>query len=140
MRLYQRDNGIYYIALPGEKRRSLKTTARKTAIKEFKKIERALIEGRLLNIDKKELILIETFPDEYLKIREAKEHNTYRMSRFSLNKFIDFYGNRPMKGINPQVLDNYKAFLQQLNLKTNSVNSYIRYLKTHSGQPGNGAI
>ncbi len=129
MRLYKRDNGIYYVSLPGEKRRSLKTMDRKTAIKEFKKIKRALIEGRLLNIDKKQLILIETFKTEYLKLREAKASNTYRMSRITLNKFIDFYGNRPMIGIKPKTLDQYKAHLLQLKLKTNTVNSYIRYLK-----------
>lgn len=138
MRLWQRNNGIWYIvsknkqvqAALGGGMKSLNTRDEKLAKQIFKKFEREYLKGRLIKIDKQQMVLFQDFQDEYLEIRKTdKAWNTFRADRLALTKFIEFYGNRPMFGIDAKKLAQFKAFLKDSGLEATSVNNHMRHFK-----------
>ena len=138
MRLWKHGNGYWYILsedkevqkVLGGRQKTLKTKDLQLARKIFSKFEKEYLKGRLIKIDKEDLKLFGDFMNDYLPIRKSeKAWNTYRADRLALNKFLDFYGNRPMVGINSRKLSEFKMFLTGSGLDRASVNNYIRHFK-----------
>lgn len=136
---------MWYVTFSRGNHKSLGTSDYNKALKVFKELEREYLKGRLIRIEKQEMKLFADFKSEYLDIRKAKTKNTYRADRLALDRFQEFYGNKPMAGISSKKLDEYKAFLKVQGktirdretgniigrepLKVNSCNAYIRHLK-----------
>ena len=129
MRLWKHKNGSYYITFKRGDHTSLKTKDKPIAEKIFKELEKEQLKGRLIRIEKGELKLLSDFISEYLTIREIKAKNTYRADRLTLEKFKEYYGDKPMAGINEKKLDEFKAYLKKSGLQNSSCNNHIRHLK-----------
>lgn len=129
MRLWKRENEIFYITFKRGDHRSLKTKDSVLAQKTFNEIEKEYLAGRLRRIEKSELKLFADFIVEYLNVRREKEKNTQRADRLALEKFQQFLGNRPMAHITPKKLDQFRAFLKASGLMESSCNNHIRHLK-----------
>jgi len=111
-------------------KRSLKTKDLEKAQKAFARLEREYLQGRLIRVEKEELMPFSDFVKEYTGERTGVvKKNTLRADKLAMQKFKDFYGDRPMRGITEKKLLEFRAFLAQ-RLKKNSVNVYIRHLKT----------
>lgn len=128
MRLFKR-SGIYYIGIKRGLSRSLKTRDESIAKETLKELQKEHIKKHLLNIEKAELKLLNEFRQEYLTSRQVMKKNTLKADRLALDKFVEFYGNRPMKGITNRKLEEFRGFLKALKLKDTSCNCYIRHLR-----------
>jgi len=72
MRLWQRKNGIFYVTFRRGDHRSLKTSDKEQAKKIYKELEQEYLKGRLIRLEKGELILLKDFIAEYLDTRKTK--------------------------------------------------------------------
>ena len=145
MKLFQRENGTWYVQMYRGHKRSLKTKDEGKARKAFESLEREYLRGRLTRLEKTELKLFDDFKKEYLAHREDKAPNTQRADRLALDKFREHFGNRSMAGITPKILDQFKSWLHtqggeirdketgkvvsRCPLKASSCNAHIRHLK-----------
>lgn len=142
MRLYQRENGFWYIEYERGASKSLKTKDKTFAARMFKEEQKRDLNERLIKIDKSELILFNQFIEEYKALRTGKAENTQKADRLALEHLQDFYGSKPMRGLTFQKLDQFKTFLStiQVNKGTKknpsmhsitkaAVNLYIRHLR-----------
>lgn len=129
MKLWQRQNGIWYITFQRGKHKSLKTKDKSKAARAFAKIEREYLEGRLIRLEKTEMCLLADFIKEYTGSRTEKAKNTLRADDLALRKFLEFYGNKPMAGITSKKLEDFKNRLIRSGLKHYSVNNYITHLR-----------
>lgn len=129
MRLWKRESGYFYVTFKRGDHKSLKTKDRKQAEQIFRRIKKEQLLGRLIRLERGETRLLGDFIREYLAYRQGMARNTVRADRLALGKFFEFYSNKPMAGITPKRLDEFKAFLLVTKLKKSSINNYIRHLK-----------
>lgn len=130
MKLFKRGE-IYYVQLRRGKKISLKTSDDNLAKKVFTRMEREYLQGRLIKLEKETLHLFEDFEKEYKESRKGiVQPCTIRADRLALQKFKDFFGNRPMVGITEKKLQQFRSFLVAQGLAKTSVNVHIRHFKT----------
>ncbi len=131
MRLFKRYSGIWYVEFQRGKARSFKTKDKSKALRTFKKLERELLEGRLVQLDANNKISLSEFMNEYITFREdTHAENTVRIDRESFNKMNDFMGDTQIHMIAQKRCDEFVKYLQKdLNLKPVTVNIAIRHLK-----------
>lgn len=127
MRLYQR-NGAWYISLPGNIRRSLKTKDKEIAKRLKNKIKKEALLGNIVRIDKSQQITLSNFIKEYLKHSRAhKKHSTYLRDKYSINKLLEHIGNRPLKTITPKMIDKFHTDLINAGFETSGVAITFRH-------------
>lgn len=144
MRLWQHKNGTYYITFKRGDHESLKTRDKNQAENIFKELNKEYLKGRLIRLEKGELKLFSDFKKEFLDAREDKSKSTLRAERLALSKFEEFYGNKPVGGINPKQLEQFRVFLRmhgkelknkegkvigKTKLLETSCNTHIRHFK-----------
>ena len=119
MKLFQRENGYWYIHVRRGKKISLGTKDENTAKKALKVKEREYFEDKIREIDKEQLTLFNDFKIEYLGngkdivgIRKPTvSDKTYKADKLAVEKFYAWYGNKPMVGITRRKLQEYKGHL-----------------------------
>ena len=109
MRLYQR-HGTWYISLPGNIRRSLKIKDKEITKRLKNKIKKEALLDNIIQINQSQQITLANFIKEYLEYSKAhKKDNTYLRDKYSINKLLQYIGNRPLKTITPKMLDKFHA-------------------------------
>ena len=94
MRLYRRENGIYYIDIARGKKISTKTKDRRTAEKIFREYKKAYYERKLyLLLGKKNLSLSEAIKEFYQYQLAKNEVTTAERYMYTLNQFMSILGN-----------------------------------------------
>lgn len=127
MRLFKK-RGIYYIALPGNIRRSLKTRNEETARRLKNRIEKEALLGNIIRINKSQQITLSDFIKEYLKHSKAhKKETTHLRDEYSLNKLLEHIGNRSLKTITPKILDKFHTDLINADFKPSGVAITFRH-------------
>lgn len=129
MRLWQHDNGIWYVTLRRGKHKSLATKDKGIAEEIFEKMEKLHLQERLFILEKKNFLPASKFKAEYLARRTDKDPDTQRADKLALTKFVEWYGDRPVAGISKRKCEAYRLHLFSLGLKPNAINNYLRHLK-----------
>lgn len=130
MRLYQYRNGFWYVALPGNVRRSLKTRDAETAQRLFKKLKRDLLRKNVRTFDSKAGPRLSVFIKDYLKYCQAhKRPSTAKRDEYSLKKLKDYVGDIPVGRITPKKIDDFHAQLMASGLKKSGVAITARHVR-----------
>ena len=130
MRLWQHDNGIWYITYRRGVHRSTGERDESIARDIYGRKVKEALQQKLFIIERRQLLLIEKFKEEFLALRTDQKKSTQRADRLALKRFVEFYGNKPMAGITKKVCTRYRLHLFNLGtLKLNTINNYIRHLR-----------
>lgn len=134
MRLFKRENGIYYIEFKRGRWKSLKTKNKELAQKAFKRLQKQLLLGRVVSIDPEKNISVNDFIKDYLRVTgTGKASPSKRSDRLSLDTFVETLtgrsGARPINTVTRKHLDEMISTLQTRGLKAESINTYIRRIK-----------
>jgi len=132
MRLFKRENGIWYVEFERNVRRSLRTRSRDEAYRLFKKLQREYLRGNLKRFVKEEKpeVSLTKFAREYLDwCEKARAESTYKKAEEVLKRFIHFTGNCLISSLSRKELDKYVTFLLGKGYAKTTVNFHIRTLK-----------
>lgn len=130
MRLYQRKNGIYYVALPKNKRRSLKTRNKQKAERLYNRIKKEIQWGNIIALEEKNAPHLDIFTKEYLVYSKAnKRPSTFINDRYSLGKLHEWTGNPPLNAITSKTIDQFNVNLIQSGLKKSTVAAISKSLR-----------
>ncbi len=101
MRLFKRKNGYYYASLRRGYEQSLKTKNKVIAEAAFKKIQKAALMGKLVELSKGENIALKDFIDQYVEWSEGvkKAAASIRSDRLSLESLLAHTGNKYLRMI-----------------------------------------
>ena len=132
MKLFKRSNGYWYIRFERGKEKSLRTKDKKVAERLFKEIQREVLKGKIILLEKQEKIRLSEFIQEYLQWSETrKSRSTVYRDKWALTKFLEFIGNVPLRTINLKKIEDYFTFLKyQVHRKNTSLNVEYRHLKS----------
>ena len=129
MRLYKK-RGIWYVALPGNIRRSLKTKDKEMAGRLYNRIKKEALLGNIIQINKSQQITLSNYIKEYLEHSKAhKKHSTYLRDKYSINKLLEHVGNRLLKTITPKMLDKFHTDLINAGHKPSGVAITFRHCR-----------
>jgi integrase len=129
MRLYRRDNGVWYIAKTRNIRVSLETRDEKTARRIFNNQKRIFLANKLVALQQGlESRTLAGFAREYLDYAaKVKRPATVRADSLALRRLMVALGPEiPLGKISRRQLD---LFLTSLTVKPVSANTYLRHLK-----------
>jgi integrase len=130
MRLWRHDNGYWRITYRRGVHRTTGTKDESIAREVYNRKVKEALQQKLFIIERRQLLLIEKFKEEYIELRKDKDEKTQKADKLALKKFIDFYGNKPMAGITKKVCIRYRLHLFNLGtLLPNSINCYLRHLR-----------
>jgi site-specific recombinase XerD len=133
MRLYQR-NGIWHVAFPGNRRKSLKTRDKQTAERLFARAKREALRGNLVALERGKSVTLGQFAEEYRRHCEAHKR-AHKRDTYSVNKLIEWIGaSIPMTAITPKRLDDFHAELIRSGLKRSGVAITYRHLRAAFSQ------
>jgi site-specific recombinase XerD len=130
MRLFQRENGIWYVEFGRGKKRSLRTRNKAEAIRIFNRLKREYLAGRLLILKEGAKVLLSDFAKEYLDWCENnRSRETFRKSEYALRKLREVIGNVYIQNLTKKHLDDYVSHLRENGLSKTTINIHIRTLK-----------
>jgi len=129
MRLFFRDNN-YHVEYGRNRRISLRTGDKETALALFNEMKTAEIRGKLLLLDKKERISISQFIKLYIKDpdRINLSPETLKNDSFAFKCLLDITGDIPLRLITKDVIKKFKEITVR-RVKPVSVNTYLRHIK-----------
>jgi len=130
MKLFRRKNGYWYIRFERGKEKSLRTKDERLARQLFREIQKEALKGRLIILEKQNKISLKEFIDEYLKWSEPRKSlASYKRDKWSLNRFLEVVGDKPLKAITFKDVDFYLGFLLSQGRKPSGINVDYRHLK-----------
>ncbi len=129
MRLYKR-NGTFYIALPGEKRLSLKTSDREKANKALAKLEKEYRDRPIVHLDKLERKSLSQFIGFYAQHRPGMSEWTLKKDMLSLKLLMDVVGDIQIRAISASKIDEFKTVCLARKARPITINGYLRHIKT----------
>ncbi len=130
MRLYRKQSGIYYVAFPGNVRRSLKTRDKQIAQRLFNRLKKQTLLGNIAQLEKHNVVTFKEFIKEYLEFAKAhKKESTYKRDRYSLKLLIEYIGNKPLNTISSKNLDDFHSHLINSGLKKTGVSITYRHCR-----------
>ena len=130
MRIYKRKNGSWYVALPGNIRKSLQTKNEREAKAKLVQLEKEALKGRLIKLDEAERIRLNGFIQEYLENRQDLSASTRRMDELSLRILGDtMQPDIPLKLISTDKINRFKKISLSRGVSPISINTYIRHIK-----------
>ncbi len=134
MRMFKRDNGIYYAQIKRGKKISLNTRNADTARRRFNKLQRKYWEGKLIELtgEKQSRSTLDEFAKEYKSwAREVKPKATYNADCLALNQLINTHGDSIyLASLSQKHLDQIISSCKQRKLSAASINNYIRHLRS----------
>jgi site-specific recombinase XerD len=130
MRLFQRGNGIWYVEIRRGTWRSLKTSDEKEARVRFKELQREVLKGRLLILDRTPSITLAEFFDEYQNwVSQNRAGSTYNTLTQIVPKLKDAVGNKQLSAITVREMDNFIDYCRSRGNKPTTINIAIRTIK-----------
>jgi integrase len=131
MRMYRRENGIYYVELNRTTRKSLKTNNIAKARKLFAAMKEEILQGKLVALKGNEGPTLKDFKAEYKKWSEQikKAPDSIRSDELALRTLIDHIGNKKLGAITLKNLDEFTGKVLRSKRSTETVNTYIRRIR-----------
>lgn len=132
MRLFQRKNGIWYIQINRNQKRSLGTKNKQEAERLFRKIKREYLAGKLIQLEKS--YSLKNFLFEYIKWAENNlSDSSVRNIKRSFDLFLKIIGNKPLSHYRKKDIEDYKAERAKV-VKPASINIEIRTIRAGFGK------
>jgi len=130
MRLFQRENGIWYVEFKRGHKKSLRTRNKAEALRIFNKLKREYLAGRLLVLKEGQKVLLSEFTRDYLDwARENLAPATFRKRVYILSKFKEVIGDLYIQNLSTRHLDEYISHILATGVSRNTANTHIRHLK-----------
>lgn len=130
MKLVKRDNGYYYIYFDRLHKRSLKTKDDIEAHKLFNLEKELVLQGKVIEFEKKTNIKMSQYKEDYLKSRELNvKEETKDNDELSFRKFIDMLGDMPLRQVDRQAIDEFKSKCIKMGLSRSYINIMLRSLR-----------
>ena len=130
MRLFRRENGIWYVEFERGKKKSLRTRNKAEAVRLFNKLKREYLAGKLMILKHGVRITLSEFIKEYLEWCENnRSQETFQKARHVLKLFREIIGDKHLESLKKKDLDDYVSHLLQLGYSKVTVNVHIRTLK-----------
>ena len=127
MRLFQRENGVWYIELKRGKKKSLRTKNKQEAERLFRKIKREYLAGKLIQLEK--TTSLKDFLKEYIDwAANTLSESSLRNIKRSFKLFLQIIGDKPLSHYRKKDLDDYKTERSKI-VKPASVNIEVRTIK-----------
>ncbi|WP_457681072.1 tyrosine-type recombinase/integrase [Thermovibrio sp.] len=130
MRLFQRENGVWYVEFGRGKKRSLRTRNKAEAIRLYNKLKREYLAGRLLILKEGQKVLLSEFTNDYLDWAvENLAPATYRKRAYILRNFRELIGDLYVQDLSTRHLDDYVRQVLATGASRTTTNTHIRHLK-----------
>jgi len=130
MKLFKRSNGYWYIRFERGKEKSLRTKDKKLAERLFKEIQKEILKGKIILLEKQEKISLKEFIQEYLSWAEKmKSYESVRRDKVALNNFLQVVGDKPLRIINVRDVERFLTACLDLGRKRTGINVDYRHLK-----------
>lgn len=131
MRLFQRKNGIWYAEIQRGRWRSLKTKDKRYAQRLFKALEKEVLKGRLVSLDKSTRITFIDFTQKFFEFHTDIGADARRAYDLAARKFADSIGGSTLLSrIGDKHLAKFVSDCLAQGLKRTSINTYLRHLRT----------
>ena len=115
MKLFRRSNGYWYVRFERGKEKSLRTKDRRLAEKLFKEIQKEVLKGKIILLEKQEKISLSEFIQEYLKWAETrKSSSTVYRDRWALTKFLEFSSPNNFESSTASFMATFKGISSRL--------------------------
>ncbi len=110
MKLFKRENGIYYVRISSQKRISLGTKDRREAEKLYREVKKQYHKGKLYILEgKKNIYLAEAIKDFLHYQSQVNTIKTAKRYKDSLNRFIEILGDKYLHKYTIKDIDFFKA-------------------------------
>lgn len=130
MRMYRRENGIYYYEIERNKRRSLKTKDPKEARRLYKIIKREVLRGRLAELDGDARITLTEFAEEFFDRHSDIDEDTRSAYGLGIRLLSDSIGGATLLSrVDEAQLRKFKSDCLARGCKKVSVNTYLRHIR-----------
>ncbi|SMO61038.1 Site-specific recombinase XerD [Balnearium lithotrophicum] len=131
MRLFQRENGVWYVEFERGKKKSLRTRNKAEAIRIYNKLKREYLKGKLIVLKEGIRVPLSQFTQEYLDwAKNNRSEETFTKARHVLNRFREVVGDLYLSAITKRNVDEYVNHLLECGLSKVTVNVHIRTLKS----------
>jgi site-specific recombinase XerD len=129
MRLFSR-SGVWYIEFERGVKRSLKTRDEGMAKEIYKDIEKKILRGRLVQLDKGKRISLAEFRDIFFKRHCDIASWTVKKYEVSIRQFMDSVGSATLlPRIDEKSIAKFKTDCRARGVKEVSLRSYLRHIK-----------
>ena len=123
-------NGWYYIRFSRTKKRALGTKDKRVAQQLFKSVEREVLKGRLIQLDKGKKATLSEFKDIFFKGHTDTADDTHDAYDLAFRLFIDSTsGSTLLSRINEKSTNKFKTDCRARGCRKTSVNTYLRHLR-----------
>ncbi len=131
MRLFRRENGIWYVEFERGKKRSLKTKDKALAQRLFNQLKREYIKGKIVLFSEGQNIKLSQFIEEYLNwCKENRSAETYRKAYYTLTQFLNVAGDVYLKSLTKKHIDDYVSYQLGRGISRTTINIHIRTIKS----------
>ncbi|WP_457628050.1 tyrosine-type recombinase/integrase [Persephonella sp.] len=132
MRLFKRENGIWYIEFERGKKRSLKTKDKALAQRLFNQLKREYMKGKLLQLTKQSSkIKFSEFRKEYLEWSMANHKpEVFKINKRVSKRWIEIIGDKYIAAYSRKDMDLFVSRLKDFGLSSTSININLRHIKS----------
>lgn len=131
MRLFCK-NGWFHVEVERNRSKALKTKDPNEAAALFAEMCELKRRGKIFDLDRDGILSLKDFKKKYLEHREGNvKDKTYKQDELSLRLLSDVIGvNISMRAIVPAKIDEFKKACKARDVKTVSINAYLRHIKS----------
>lgn len=130
MRLFRRENGIWYAELQRGVWRSLKTGDEREANARYKELQTELAKDKLAYIDRQSNISLKEFLAEYQAwVEKNKQNTTAKTIAKIFKKFLLSVGDKRLAALSLKDMDNFVGFCRDKENSPVTINIAIRTIK-----------
>lgn len=127
MRLYKHKNGMYYVSLQGNVRRSLNTKNEREANAKYKQLQRLALNNKLSVLDNGTNVTFQSLTQTFLNNKLDLHKDTIHAYNNVFNTFATFMGSDTfyVNVINEDLINKFKKWCLDKNLEKTSINTYL---------------
>lgn len=130
MRLFQK-RGVWYIELPGRKRRSLGTKDAREAKGLFRDLKREYLRGNLIQLEKQTGASLSDLKHRYIKSPERADlsEKSLTADELAIRTLMNVTGDIPVDHITANTISKFKQFCAGRDMKPVSINTHLRRIR-----------
>jgi site-specific recombinase XerD len=130
MRLFQRENGVYYVEVARNRWKSLKTRNLETAEALFEEMEKEYLRGRLIILENEKQISLGKFTEAYIESRDGISPHTIRKDKLSLDLLADVVGKSiQIRALTEERIEEFKKACKARKASEITIDGYLRHIK-----------
>jgi len=131
MKLYRHTSGYWYVRRPDGKRKSLKTRNADEASRIYKAMQRAVLHGKLAEIDSERRATIAEIQTEFFLERSDLAMDTVSAYQLAFRLLIDMLGSSTLiTRVTTRRLAEFKQLCRVRGVADVSINTYLRHIRS----------